>query len=120
MNAIRLRIPQSAVRSAVQAAVAGALLSALVAPAAGAAMAEDPAPPQMAATPPAERSPAPDPEKDTIALQPGQVIAPSVGQSPLRPDDDSAAGAVRVGQGLRPDGTEMVPSEVSRPWLIRQ
>lgn len=116
MNAIRLRILQSAVRSA----MAGALLPALIALAPGAAVAEDPAPPQMAAAPPAERSLALDPEKDTVALQPGQVIAPPVGQSPLRPDDGSPADGVRVGQGLRPDGTEMVPSEVSPPWLIRQ
>lgn len=116
MDAIRLRISPSAVRSA----VADALLPALVVLAAGAAMANEPAPPQMAATPPAERSLALDPEKDTVALQPGQVIAPSAGQSPLRPGNGSPAGGVRVGQGLRPDGMEMVPSDEPPPWLIRQ
>lgn len=55
-----------------------------------------------------EREPAPDPEKDTVAIESSAV------------SDGQTAEVVRIGQGLRPDGTELVPSEVSRPWLIKQ
>ncbi|CAO3418101.1 hypothetical protein [Azospirillum endophyticum] len=112
MNAIRLNIRRPA--------VAGALLSAFLVIAATAAMAKDAIPPQMAATPPGGRPLVLDPEKDTVALQPGQKSIPSAGGSDLRPDSGAPTAAVRVGQGLRFDGMEMRPSEESRPWLIRQ
>uniref|UniRef100_UPI0005B2B9BB hypothetical protein n=1 Tax=Methylobacterium sp. B34 TaxID=95563 RepID=UPI0005B2B9BB len=98
----------------------GTLLSALLGLAAGGALAEDAVAPRMAATVPAGRGLAPDPEKDTVTLQSSRAAAPSVGLPDLPSHDGSSEGAVRVGQGLRPDGTEVMPSEVSRPWLIRQ
>lgn len=51
------------------------------------------------------------PEKDTVALERPPVREPAGG--PM-------ADAVRVGQGLRPDGTELATSEVPRPWPIRE
>ncbi|WP_448204843.1 hypothetical protein [Azospirillum sp. sgz302134] len=58
-----------------------------------------------------EKAPAVDPEKDTVALESSQ------GQTVT---GEQTAEVVRVGQGLRPDGTEIAPSEVPRPWMIRQ
>ncbi|WP_143271904.1 hypothetical protein [Azospirillum brasilense] len=67
-------------------------------------------PPQLASTP--ATAPAPDPEKDTVVLD----------ASKTRPADagGQTAAVVRVGQGLRPDGTELVLNEQPRPWLIKQ
>ncbi|KAA0573521.1 hypothetical protein FZ983_29755 [Azospirillum sp. B21] len=101
-------------------ALVGLLLPVAIGLAGGAAADETAAGAQMAATPPAERPLALDPEKDTIALEPRQGVTPTANGLAVRRDDASLAGSVRVGQGLRPDGTELVPSEVSRPWLIRQ
>lgn len=90
---------------------AGAILVVLSAiPLSGAAAGD---PQTAAAVPPTVRLGAPTgiPEKDTVALE----------RPPLRkPASGRAAGTVRVGQGLRPDGTELATNEVPRPWLIRE
>ncbi|WP_042694348.1 hypothetical protein [Azospirillum sp. B506] len=112
MDAIRVNIRRPT--------MVGALLAALLAIPAGNAIAGSASSPQMAATTPAGRTLVLDPEKDTVALQPGQGSIPSAGGSDLRPDSGAPTAAVRVGQGLRFDGAEMMPSEESRPWLIRQ
>lgn len=100
-------------------ALVGILVPLVIGLVGGTAAAETATGAQMAATPPAERPLALDPEKDTVALEPRQGVSIPNGPTARR-DDASLTSPVRVGQGLRSDGTELVPSEVSRPWLIRQ
>ncbi|MBP2301659.1 hypothetical protein [Azospirillum picis] len=88
-------------------------------PAAGETVTGSMAAPQTAALPnaamPAGAPRAVDPEKDTVALDTRQGGTAAQGRAA-----SPAGGMVRVGQGLRPDGTEIAPSEVPHPWLIRQ
>lgn len=101
-------------------AMAGAMVMVVMGLTAGTAAAETKAGAQMAATPPADRTSALDPEKETVALPPRRDAPSSANGPAFRRNGAFPAGSVRVGQGLRPDGTELVPNEVSRPWLIRQ
>ncbi|MGQ9366241.1 hypothetical protein [Azospirillum sp. ST 5-10] len=100
------------VAAAVVVAVGAAVMALLVAAPGTVAAGEEAAPPaRAAASGPAVRLGAAtgDPERDTVAL--------AVRPAPAAP---RPADAVRVGQGLRPDGTEIGLNEVPRPWLIRQ
>lgn len=75
------------------------------------AAADDGRPPSPATPTVRLGAPTGNPEKDTVALERPPVRVPAGARK---------AEAVRVGQGLRPDGTELAVSEVPRPWLIRE
>lgn len=117
MDANWLAIPRSTLVGVLVPAV---LIPVVVGLMGGTASAETAAGAQMAAMPSAGRPLALDPEKDTIALETHQGVTPAANGPDVRRTDASLTGTVRPGQGLRPDGTELAPSEVSRPWLIRQ